>query len=150
MLGRRDTQFWMLLGLLALTAATLLAQDPAVEQMKSRIASTPASDRPKLCVQIAQRQMSEANKLYIAAEDEKAAAALADVVTYSELARDYSIQSRKYQKQTEIAVREMTRKLNELTHTLSKEEQGPIRDAIKHLEKVSDDMLASMFNKGAK
>ena len=148
MLGQRERHFWTLLGL-AFTAATLFAQDPSVEQLKARVANTSIVDRPKLCVQIAQHQMAQADKLYAAADDEKASAALADVVTYSELARDYSVQTHKYQKQTEIAVREMTRKLNELTHTLSQEEQGPVRDAIKHLERVRDDLLGAMF-KGAK
>jgi len=150
MLGRRFTYSWMVLGLVALAAVGVRAQVPTVEQMKSRIASTTLRDRPKLCIQIAQRQMAEADRLYVAAEDEKAGAALTDVVTYTELARDYSIQSHKYQKQAEIAVREMTRKLNELTHTLSQEEQVPVRDAIKRLEKVRDDLLASMFTKGVK
>ena len=71
-----------------------------------------------MCVQIAQKQLEEADKFYAAADVEKGNAALVDVVAYSELARDYSIQSHKYQKQAEIAVRAMTRKLTELTHSL--------------------------------
>ena len=101
-------------------------------------------------MQIAQREMAQADRLYAGAEDEKAMAALADVVTYSEQARDYSVQSHKHQKQAEIAVREMIRKLSELTHTLSQEEQPPIRAAITRLQKVRDDLLVSMFPKGAK
>jgi len=71
-------------------------------------------------------------------------------VAYSELARDYSIQSRKHQKQIEISVRTMTRKLNELLHTLGHEDQGPVRDAINRLDRVRDDLLMSMFPKGVK
>ena len=75
---------------------------------------------------------------------------MTDVVAYSELARDYSIQSHKYQKQTEIAVREMTRKLTDLMHSLAHDDQAPVQDAIKRLQRVRDDLLASMFQKGTK
>ena len=92
----------------------------------------------------------QADKLYAAAEVEKGQAALTDVVAYSELARDYAIQSHKYQKQTEIAARTMTRKLNDLMHSLGQDDQPPVRDAINRLERVRDDLLKAMFPKGAK
>ena len=33
---------------------------------------------------------------------------------------------------------------------VGREEQGPLKEAIKHLERVRDDLLAAMFPKGAK
>jgi 20S proteasome alpha/beta subunit len=75
---------------------------------------------------------------------------LADVVAYAELARDYSIQSHKYQKQTEIAARSMTRKLTDLLHSLGQQDQPPVRDAINRLQRVRDDLLIAMFPKGAR
>ena len=125
-------------------------KDLTVDQLKDRVANASVGDRPKLCVEIAQRQLGEADKLYAASEIEKAQAPLTDVIAFSELARDYSIQSHKYQKQTEIAVRAMTRRLNGVLHTLGHEDQEPIKDALRRLEKVRDDLLASMFKKGAK
>ena len=101
-------------------------------------------------MQIAQKQLVVADKLYAAAEVEKAQAALTDVVAFSELARDYAIQSHKYQKQSEIATRSMTRKLSEIMHSLARDEQAPVQDAINRLQRVRDDLLASMFPKGAK
>lgn len=95
-------------------------------------------------------QLSEADKLYAAGDMEKAQTALTDVVAYSELARDYSIQSHKYQKQSEIAVRGMTRKLTDILHTLGQPDQGAIKDAVARLNQVRDDLLTSMFKKGAK
>src|ERR1035441_8531267 len=141
--------------LFALLAATVLARgapssEPTVEELKARLSSTGIGDRPHLCVHIAQKQLAEADKLYGAAEVEKGEAALTDVVAFSELARDYSIQSHKYQKQTEIAARTMTRKLTELLHTLGHDEQAPVRDAISRLQRVRDDLLMAMFPKGSK
>jgi hypothetical protein len=155
MLGVRGlSSLWRTITLCAL-GATLAASaspsnEPTLEELKARLSSTSIGDRPHLCVQIAEKQLAEANKLYAAAEVEKGQAALTDVVAFSELARDYAIQSRKYQKQTEIAARSMSRKLTDLLHSLGREEQVPVRDAINRLQRVRDDLLFAMFPKGAK
>ena len=143
----------MVAAMTLVAAGTVLAvptNEPTVEGLKAKLASTSVGDKPHVCVQIAQKQLKEADKLYGAADVEKGNAALADVVAYSELARDYAIQSHKYQKQAEIAVRAMTRKLTELTHSLGHEDQAPVKDAITRLQQVEDDLLKSMFPKGAK
>ena len=124
--------------------------EPTIEELKARVSSANVNDKAKICVEIAEKQLNAADKLYTAEDIEKARLSLTDVVSYSELARDYSIQSRKHQKQTEIAIRSMTRKLNDLLHVLGREEQDPIKDAISHLERARDDLLAAMFPKGAK
>lgn len=154
MLGMRQGS-WKTFALLMLAAASVAAggassNNPTVEQLKSKLASTDVRDRPHLCVEIAQKQLAEADKFYAASEFEKGQAALTDVVAYAELARDYAIQSHKYQKQAEIATRNMTRKLNDLLHSMGGSDQAPVRDAINRLQRVRDDLLAAMFPKGAK
>ena len=134
----------------ALAATASPRDDATVADLKARVSSASVPDRAHLCLQIAEKQLNETEKLYAGADLDKAQAPLTDVVAYSELARDYSIQSHKYQKQTEIAVREMTRKLNGILHTLGRDEQPPVKDALSRLERVRDDLLASMFKKGAK
>jgi hypothetical protein len=146
-----------LYGAVALVAivATLGARaapgvEPTVEELKARLSSSSSGDRPHLCVQIAERQLDAADKFYANAEQDKAQPVLTDVVAYSELARDYAIQSHKREKQTEIAVRGMMRKLTEIMHSLGQADQPPVRDAINRLQRVRDDLLAAMFRKGAK
>ena len=136
--------------LAAVTAHAASSNDLTVEQLKAKLSSTSVGDRPHLCVQIAQKQLGEAEKQYGAADFEKGQAALTDVVAYSELARDYAIQSHKYQKQSEIAVRSMARKLTELMHSLGHDDQAPVQDAVSRLQRVRDDLLMAMFPKGAK
>jgi hypothetical protein len=126
------------------------AAEATVDELKARVANTDVRDRPRLCVEIAELQIKTIDKLYAASDDAKAQAALTDVVAYSELARDYAIQSHKYQKQAEIAVRGMTRKLNDVMRTLPHADQAPLQDAILRLQRVRDDLLASMFPKGVK
>ena len=133
----------------AITACAGGRDELTVAELKERIASASPADRARLCLQVAQKQAEGTGKLYTANDVEEAQASLTDVVTYSELARDYAIQSHKHQKQIEIAVRSITRKLNGLLHTLTQDEQAPVKGALQRLERVRDDLLASMFKKEA-
>jgi hypothetical protein len=138
-------------GLLAtFLASPMAAKEQTLEELKARVSSASVGDRPQLCLQIAEQQLDSADKLFTAFDSEKAQAALTDVITFSELARDYSLQSRKHQKQTEIAVRKMTRKLNDLKHLVSRDEQAAVQNAIDRLQRVRDDLLLAMFPKGQK
>ena len=147
---------WALRGvalLIILTAAAPYAasrNEPTVDELKARVSSANTGEKAKLCIQIAEKQLAETDKLYAADNVQQAQTALTDVVSYSELARDYSIQSHKHEKQIEISVRAMARKLNDMVHTLGHDDQTPVKDAIDHLQRVRDDLLASMFPKGAK
>jgi hypothetical protein len=141
----------------ALTMAALLAstsfmaaRDLTLEDLKGRLATTSVQDRPPLCIQISERQLEAATQFYVAGESDKAQAALTDVTTFSELARDYAIQSHRSQKQSEIAIRKMTRKLNDLKHSALHEDQETIQKTIDRLQSVRDDLLSAMFHGGNK
>ncbi len=140
------------MALIALAACCLTtpvaAKESTLEELKARLSSASIGDRVHLCVQVAERQLAFATKMYETEENEKARASLADVIAFSELARDYSLQSRKHQKQTEISVRSMVRKLVDLKHAVPHDEQPAVQDAIDRLERVRDDLLLSMFPKG--
>lgn len=140
---------WLLL-IVTFTASLPAATDPSIEALKSRLSSASVGDKPHLCVQIAEHQLAAADRFYTADNVEEAQATMTDVVTFSELARDYAIQSHKYQKQTEIAVRNMARKLADLKHLVSHDDQAPIQAAINRLQRVRDDLLMAMFPKGHK
>ena len=137
---------------LTLAGSCLLkgGEQPTVEELKARVANTLLVDRPPLCIRISERQLDAANGRYGAGENEKAQAALADVVAFAELARDYAIQSRKHEKQSEIAIRKMVRKLADLKHTVSHEDQEQVQNAVDRLQRIRDDLLAAMFPKGVK
>jgi hypothetical protein len=146
-----STRSVLIVALAACFAAMAIASKEAtIEELKARLTSTDVGARPHLCLQIAERQLDAANKFFAAAESDKAKASLTDVVSFSELARDYAIQSRKHEKQTEIAVRTMVRKLNDLKHTVTHDDQPAVQDAIERLQRVRDDLLLAMFPHGKK
>lgn len=140
----------LLLACVVAAATAAPRTEPTVDELKARVSSASVGEKAKLCIEIAEKQIAETDKLYAADDIQKAQTELTEVVTYSELARDYSIQSRKHEKQIEISVRAMIRKLNDIVHTLGHDDQTPVKDAIDHLQRVRDDLLAAMFPKGAK
>jgi hypothetical protein len=136
----------MLFGPFARTAA----REPTLEELKERVANARISERPALCIEISERQLDAADKLYVAGDADKAQTSLADVAAFSELARDYAIRSHRHEKQSEIAIRKMTRKLADLKHAAAREDQKPIQDVMDRLERARDDLLAAMFPNGVK
>jgi hypothetical protein len=126
------------------------ADQPSIEELKGRVAHASVADRPPLCLQIAERQLQEVGKFYGAGDSDQAQAALMDVVTFAGLDRDYSIQSHKHEKQSEIAIRKMARKLADVKHATSHEDQEQIQSAIDRLQQIRDDLLTAMFPKAGK
>lgn len=148
-------RIWIAVAACALTylnrPPTLTARSElTVDELKARVGSANVPDRPPLCIRISERQLEEAEKHYASGDIEKAKASLTDVAAFAELARDYSIQAHKHEKQAEIALRKMTRKLTDLKHTVSHEDQPDVQTAIDRLQKVRDDLLAAMFPKGTR
>jgi len=123
------------------------AKEESVEELKARLSNTSIGERSQICLQIAQKQLDAADKLYAATESEKAQAALGEVTSFAEMARDYAIKSRKHQKQTEILVRRMAHKLNDLKHSVVHDDQAAVQSAMAKLQRISDDLLYSMFPK---
>ena len=124
------------------------SKDESADEL--RIDAARPEDRPALCIQIAQSQLRNADTLYTAGRTDRARAAVADVVTYSQKARDAAIQSRKHMKNVEIAVRKMAEKLRDIKRTLNFEDQPPVEQAVQSLEDVRTALLKEMFKKEKK
>jgi hypothetical protein len=156
MFGTVGSRFWrvaaacLVFSMLAVPSALGGSEEASVDELKGRLADANVVDRPPLCIRISEQQLGAAGRFYVAGDSDKTQAALADVVAFSELARDYAIQSHKHEKQSEIAIRKMARKLADLKHTVSHEDQEPIQNAIEHLQRARDDLLLAMFPKAGK
>jgi hypothetical protein len=146
----RVAAFGLVSAVLAVPATLTGGQQPTVEELKARVADASIASRPPLCIRISEVQLDAADRFYVAGDSEQAKTALVDVVAFSELARDYAIQSRRHEKQSEIAIRKMARKLADMKHTVSHEDQGQVQLSIDRLQTIRDDLLAAMFSKGGK
>jgi hypothetical protein len=130
---------------LALTASSLAAKEPSLDELIARANSAPVKDQPTLYVEIAERQLKSADESYIAGNVEEARKSVADIVTYSEKAHDAAIQSGKKVKSVEMSVRKMSHKLNDVKRTLNFEDQAPVGQAADQMQKLADDLLTYMF-----
>jgi hypothetical protein len=136
--------------LLALAAAYGAAKGETVNELKLRFESAHLDDRPELGIRIAQQQLRNADKLYIEGNADEARAAVDDIVTYSEKARDAAIQTKKHLKDLEIQARKMAVKLRDIKRTLAFDNQAPVEEAIRRLEDVRTSLLKEMFANGNK
>ncbi len=149
-------RFWrvaalgLVLSMLAMPSRLAASDQPTIEELKARVANAGISERPALCIRVSELQLDAADRFYTLGDAEKAQAALTDVVAFAELARDYSIQSHKHEKQSEIAIRKMVHKLADMKHTVSHDDQPQVQTTIDRLQRVRDDLLAAMFPKGVK
>jgi hypothetical protein len=135
---------------LALATGQGFATDEVVAALKAHFESAHPEDRPDLGMRIAQQQLRNADKLYGEGNADQARAAVDDVVTYSEKARDAAILSKKHLKNVEIDVRKMAEKLRDIKRTLAFDDQAPVEQAIRRLEDVRTTLLKEMFAKDKK
>jgi hypothetical protein len=126
------------------------AKDETVEQLKSRVENARPEDRPELCIQIARRQLHEADQLYKEGKIDQAVVAVEEIVSYSEKARDAATQTGKRLKNVEIDARKIADKLRDIKRTLAFDDQAPVEQAIRRLEDVRTSLLKAMFAKDNK
>ncbi len=138
--------------LAVLLGSTILtgAREETLAELKARVESAHPEDRAPLCIQIALRQLRNADNLYNEGKVEQARAAVEDIVTYSEKASESATQSKKHLKNVEIAVRKMAEKLRDIKRTLNLEDQPPVDAAVKRLEDIRTTLLDAMFRKEKK
>ena len=146
----RRLAFLMLVVALALACSYGAAKDETVDELKARFESARPEDRADLAIRIAQYQVRNADKFYSDGQVDQARAAVEDIVTYSEKARDAVTQTRKHHKSVEINVRKMAEKLRDIKRTLTFEDQPPVEQAIRRLEDVRTTLLQEMFAKEKK
>ena len=133
--------------LLSVASAYGAVKDETAAELKARLESARPEERPELCIQIARRQLRNADKLYSEGKVDQARDAVDDIVTYSEKARDAATQTKKHLKNVEIDVRKMAEKLRDIKRTLVLEDQAPVEQAIRRLEDVRTTLLKEMFAK---
>jgi len=142
----RQLAFYILL----LASVCGAAKDETVAELKAHVESAHPEDRPVLCIRIAQQQLRNADSLYSEGNASQARAAVEDIATYSEKARDAATQTKKHLKNVEIDVRKMVDKLRDIKRTLVFEDQPPVEQAIHRLEDVRTTLLKEMFAKDSK
>lgn len=126
------------------------SKELTLEQLKARLQNAKPDDRAILSVQVAERQVENADKLYSAGKSEEAVVAIHEVVSYSEQAQKAAEQSGKKLKNVEIAVHRMAHRLTDIKRSLPFDDQATVQEAVERLDKIDSDLLNRMFGKNPK
>lgn len=137
----------LIIVLLLLAVVAWADKQESVESLKARADRSQPKERVELCTRIAERQVDALDKAYNDGNVQVARAALADVVSYGVQAADLSGETGKRMKQTEIALRKISGRLEAIRKTLEVDERPPMADAIQKIETARTELLNRMFRK---
>ena len=116
-----------------------------LEQLKARAQSAEGKHEIELATEIAERQVKATDEAYSAGNVEQAQAALTDVVEYGVRAAKEATNTGKRMKQTEIALRKISDRLDSIGKSIDVDSRPPVEDARRKLEAARNDLLFRMF-----
>ncbi len=138
---RRTISITILL-LLALAAG---AEEKTVDQLKAEAEHAEPGQQGRLYAEIAEKLVAVADKQFTDAESIKGHATVQEILQYAIKAHDLAIETRKKMKETEKSLRECHRRLENMKRTLAAEDRPAIDNVEKQLEKLTEEVLESMF-----
>jgi len=139
---------WLLL--LAVSLTVFATKEESAAQLALRAESAPLDQQPDLYLKAAAEELKTTDALYNQGKVEEASNGVRQITDYADKATDTAIRSGKKLKNAEIEIRKIATRLNNIQHTLSFDDQAPVKTAIEHLEDVRTKLLARMFSKDKK
>ncbi len=127
---------------LALAAS---AEQKTVDQLKAEAEHAAPEHQGRLYAEIADKLVAVADKQFTDAESVKGHATVQEILQYAIKAHDLAIETRKKMKETEKSLRECHRRLENMKRTLAAEDRPSVEDVEKQLEKLTEEVLESMF-----
>ena len=117
-----------------------------IPELKERLEkTTKPKDRVELAMVIVERQYDAADKAYAAGKTDEGQKDLADVEQYGVLAAQEAAKSRERMKKTEIALRKIEDRLDNLAKSVDLDYRAAVRDTLNKLEKARNALLMKMF-----
>ncbi len=137
---------WLTIAVLcALLTSTLCAQKSTIDKTKERAEHAKAADCAKVCFDAARQLIEASNQLYAGGDVAGGLKLLNDAVSYAKRGTDASIESRKNQKNAEIALRKMSKRVHDVGQSLALDDRPPVFEIEKTFEDLRDQMLAALF-----
>ena len=120
---------------------------PMEELEKAKAKAEHASERDRCYenVEVVRALVEVANERFSAGEADEAQKTVKETVTYADRAREAAQHSGHKLKQAEITLRKAQRRLDDLRHTLTFEDQGPVEAVLKQLEADRQEILRQVM-----
>ena len=138
------TKFFSILILLLLALAAS-AEQKTVDQLKTEAEHASSDQQGRLYAEIADRLVAVADKQFTDSESVKGHATVQEILQYATKAHDLAIETRKKMKETEKSLRDCRHRLENMKRTLAAEDRPRVEAVEKQLEKLTEDVLESMF-----
>ena len=121
------------------------AEQKTVDQLKAEAEHASPDQQGRLYAEIADKLVAVADKQFTDGESVNGHATVQEVLQYATKAHDLAIESRKKMKETEKSLRDCHRRLENMKRTLAAEDRPKVEAVEKQLEKLTEDVLESMF-----
>jgi len=115
------------------------------DRAKATAEATNGEACAEVCLDAARKLTELSNQNFTDGQVEPAQAAMKDAGKYAEKAGHAAIDTHKHQKQTEIGLRRLTKRMKDIVQTLNFEDRPPVEQIIKSIEAVRSDLLLNMF-----
>lgn len=129
---------------LVVLVAAACAQQP---DPRARIENATGVEKAKLALEFSEQQTKAADKAYQEGKDADASADLQDVAKYAPLAADVARETGKREKETEIAIRKLAKRLLDIKNSVAFEQRDEVQTTIDLVQKAHDALLDDMFKK---
>jgi hypothetical protein len=116
-----------------------------LEQLRAIADASNGERCAEYCLDLANVLVEHANQLFADGNPEQGQAEIKSAVNYARKAADGSIQARRREKKTEIALRKLAKRLTDINQTLAIDDRPEVAEAIKSVEKMRSDLLMSLF-----
>lgn len=126
-------------------ALTATAEQKTVDQLKAEAEHAATDQQGRLYAEIADKLVAVADKQFTDGESVKGHATVQEILQYATKAHDVAIQTRKKMKETEKSLRDCRRRLENMKRTLAAEDRPKVEAVEKQLEKLTEEVLESMF-----
>jgi succinate dehydrogenase/fumarate reductase-like Fe-S protein len=121
------------------------AEQKTLDQLKADAEHASPDQQGRLYAEIADSMVFVADKQFTDGESVKGHATVQEILQYASKAHDLAIQTRKKMKETEKSLRQCRHRMENMRRTLAAEDRPKVEAVEKQLEKLTEEVLESMF-----
>jgi len=136
---------WQIAGLGLLLCSVAWAKSDGLGNLRNRADNAQGGEKAKLSVQYARAELEHANDLFTKGDVDEAQAAVSEVMEYIRKGASAAKSSGKRLKQTEIELRELEKRMRDISASLNLEDRPPLNRSVDEIEQIRATLLAAMF-----
>lgn len=121
------------------------AKNLTLEELKARADDAQGAEQAKRCMDYAHVELEYANQLFTNGNVEQAQAAISSVMEYARKGASAATSSGKRLKQTEIALRELEKRMKDIGESLQFDDRPPVLESVDEIERLRAALITTMF-----